>query len=181
MSRKKLTILGAITKVLNEHSFSMSSKQIYNSIVEKQYYKFKAQNPYSVVRVELRRHCNGIDFPTSSPKKYFQIFNDGTYSLLTNNLQKESSEIHSSDLPIKKENIDFLKSNYEAFKADFRNHILDQLKSIEPDSFEIFCKKLLTVYGFQDLRVTKKTRDGGIDGEGKLKVGIYFSECCCSM
>jgi restriction system protein len=38
----------------------------------------------------------------------------------------------------------------------------------------LFCKKLLEVYGFKDLNVTNISRDGGIDGFGKLKVGISY-------
>lgn len=31
---------------------------------------------------------------------------------------------------------------------------------------------LLDVYGFSDLSVTQKSKDGGIDGFGKLKIGL---------
>lgn len=175
----RLTIVGAITKVLGESEGSMSAKAIYNSIVDKAYYQFNAQNPYSVVRVELRRHCNGVDFPTSSPQKYFQILNDGTYTLiepyhidkkeslkLTTTTVRNTTEVSSSM------SVSNLKVKHSEFTIYFKESILDQLKAIEPDTFEIFCKKLLSVYGFKDLKVTRKSKDGGIDGEGKLKVGI---------
>jgi restriction system protein len=38
--------------------------------------------------------------------------------------------------------------------------------------FEKFCMQLLKVYGFSNVEVTQKSRDGGIDGFGKLKVGL---------
>lgn len=174
----KLTIVEAITKVLGENKGSMSAKAIYNSIVDKAYYQFKAQNPYSVVRVELRRHCRGIDFPTSSSKKYFQILKDGTYSLF-DSLQINKKDPNKSSINIVHNttvassiSVNDLKAKQNEFTIYFKEYILDQLKTIEPDTFEIFCKKLLSVYGFNDLTVTRKSKDGGIDGVGKLRVGI---------
>ena len=37
---------------------------------------------------------------------------------------------------------------------------------------EQFGKKLLQAYGFLEVVVTRFTKDGGIDGHGKLKVGL---------
>ncbi len=42
----------------------------------------------------------------------------------------------------------------------------------DPTAFEIFSKQLLEVYGSHDVEVTQRSRDGGIDGFGKLKVGL---------
>ena len=46
------------------------------------------------------------------------------------------------------------------------------MKEIDPKTFEFFSKRLLEVYGFKDVSVTRYSKDGGIDGYGKLKVGI---------
>ena len=43
---------------------------------------------------------------------------------------------------------------------------------LSPSSFELFAKSLLEVYGFEDTHVTQVTRDGGIDGYGKLRGGL---------
>lgn len=56
----------------------------------------------------------------------------------------------------------------------FSKKILRQLKSLNPYEFEKFCRNLLEVYGFIDLSVTQKSRDGGIDGFGKLKIGLAY-------
>lgn len=71
---RKRTIIQAIIDVLTEEQRPLSVKVIYNKIVSKEYYNFKAQNPYNVVRVELRRHCVGIDFPSAQKKKVFSGF-----------------------------------------------------------------------------------------------------------
>lgn len=52
--------------------------------------------------------------------------------------------------------------------------MLNQLKQIHPKIFEVFAKRLLEVYGFVDMKVTNYSKDGGIDGYGKLKVGITY-------
>lgn len=172
---KRMTIIDAISKVLKENNLPLSVKSIYDKIVANDFYQFKAQDPLSVVRVELRRHCQGVDFPTASKKKYFQILNDGTYCLI------EQSHLFIKDDKKKKviENdekrlITTLKTTHNDYVRSFKLQLLEQLKEIDPETFEIFCKKLLKVYGFKDLKVTKPKKDGGIDGHGKLKVGISY-------
>ena len=39
-------------------------------------------------------------------------------------------------------------------------------------SYIMIMWNLLVVYGFSNLSVTQKSKDGGIDGFGKLKIGI---------
>lgn len=92
---KRRTIIEAISKVLKNNSKSLSIKDIYDQIVSNSYYTFKAQNPYNVVRVEIRRHCVGVDIPSASRSKYFQIHKDGTYSLLssTNDSKNTTKQI----------------------------------------------------------------------------------------
>jgi restriction system protein len=172
---KNQTIIGAISSVLRESNTPLSIKIIYDKIIENDYYTFNAQNPYSVVRVELRRHCVGVDFPSASPKKYFQILKEGTYCLIeqTNLFLKENKKkknIGHDEFKL----ISNLKNLHEEYLKAFKLKLVEQLKEIDPNTFELFCKKLLKVYGFKDLKVTRPKRDGGIDGFGKLKVGISY-------
>lgn len=175
---KSPTIVDAISQVLQESKTSLSIVGIYKRIVENNYYVFKAQDPLSVVRVELRRHCIGVDFPTASSKKYFQILKDGTYRLIEQvHVTPVNTEIISKKpvQDISESNyINDLKELHSEYVNDFKEKVLSQLKDIDPTTFEYFCKKLLKVYGFKDLVVTRAKRDGGIDGFGKLKVGVTF-------
>lgn len=175
---KSPTIIDAISQVLQESKASLSIAGIYKKIVENNYYIFKAQDPQSVVRVELRKHCLGVDFPTASSKKYFQILNDGTYCLID---QVQEPQIRTDVVSNKaiqnnaeSNYINDLKELHSEYVNDFKEKVLSQLKDIDPTTFEFFCKKLLKVYGFKDLVVTRAKRDGGIDGFGKLKVGVTF-------
>ncbi len=46
---------------------------------------------------------------------------------------------------------------------------------MNPYSFEKLTQRLLRECGFEDVHVTKKSGDGGIDGTGKLKINGIFS------
>ncbi len=56
----------------------------------------------------------------------------------------------------------------------FERKVLQELLDREPAEFELFAEKLLTAYGFLRVRVKNKCTapDGGIDGDGELKVGL---------
>ena len=75
--KKKYTIIEAIKEVLSSDSEFLSITEIYTKIIERSLYVFHAQDPLSVLRVELRRHSVGIDFPTASAKKYF-VYDEST-------------------------------------------------------------------------------------------------------
>jgi len=175
MRSNRTTITDAITKVFKDSNLPLSIKVIYDRIVANDYYQFKAQDPLSVVRVELRRHSQGVDFPTASKKKYFQILNDGTYCLIEQShlfiKEDKKKKVIEND---EKRLVAALKTTHSEYIKSFKMQLLEQLKEIEPETFEHFCKKLLKVYGFKDLKVTKPKKDGGIDGHGKLKVGISY-------
>ena len=52
---------------------------------------------------------------------------------------------------------------------------LDSYYHMNPYSFEKLTQRLLRECGFDDVRVTKKSGDGGIDGTGRLKINGIFS------
>jgi restriction system protein len=60
----------------------------------------------------------------------------------------------------------------EDYDASFRSQLLERLHSLSPREFEQFARRLLRVYGFKDVMVTQISNDGGIDGYGKLRVGL---------
>jgi len=50
--------------------------------------------------------------------------------------------------------------------------LLEKLHTLSPREFELFGRRLLMSYGFVEVRVTQVSRDGGIDGYGKLRLGL---------
>lgn len=57
----------------------------------------------------------------------------------------------------------------------WRKKLYNVLIEMNPYAFERLTQRLLRESGFEDVRVTKKSGDGGIDGTGKLKINGIFS------
>jgi restriction system protein len=58
------------------------------------------------------------------------------------------------------------------YLSAFKQKVRENLQDLTPQQFERFAGVLLTAYGFVDVVVTGRTKDGGIDGHGKLKIGL---------
>ena len=56
-----------------------------------------------------------------------------------------------------------------------RKELLNILQSLPPEGFERICQRLLRESGFQQVKVTGKTGDGGIDGHGILEINPLVS------
>lgn len=54
----------------------------------------------------------------------------------------------------------------------WQDEVINILCMMDPYAFERFCGRLLTESGFEGVKNTKKTGDGGIDGYGKLRVNL---------
>jgi len=54
-------------------------------------------------------------------------------------------------------------------------NLLDILKSISWVGFEHLCKRLLREHGFENLEVTQRSRDEGVDGYGTLEINPFIS------
>lgn len=61
---------------------------------------------------------------------------------------------------------------YDEYESSFRSQLLDNIYELTPHQFEQFARKILQAYGFIDLKVTNVSSDGGIDGYGKLRLGL---------
>jgi len=57
-------------------------------------------------------------------------------------------------------------------EQEVRARALEALKALTPTAFERFAQRLLHAYGFEDVKVTRRSRDGGIDGHGHIRVGL---------
>lgn len=173
-----MTIVEAIRKVMIDEGKALSPKEAYDIIVKNKLYKFNADNPISVVRGQIRRHCKGIDFTTSSPTKYFEEEKDGKFfpldkpiKSINRNKPKESGKVTPSTMSVSNINRQ-LKDLHYKYNEAIKQKVLKGLKALTPTGFESFAKSLMEVYGFHDMKVTRVCNDGGIDGYGKLRVGL---------
>lgn len=67
-----MRIVDALVEVLKENE-SLTYKEAYVKIRERDLYQFGAKEPEAAVNAKLRCHCEGLDFPGASPVKYFKI------------------------------------------------------------------------------------------------------------
>jgi len=73
------------------------------------------------------------------------------------------------------ETIDVSEKENLQESEDYRAELLEILKSLPPSGFERICQRLLRESGFEQVKVTGKTGDGGIDGHGILQVNPFVS------
>ncbi|MBL67723.1 MAG: restriction endonuclease [Verrucomicrobiales bacterium] len=59
--------------------------------------------------------------------------------------------------------------------AEWQDKLLTVVKKIDPEAFERLSQRLLRELGFNNVEVTGKTGDGGIDGSGILKIGSIIT------
>jgi len=93
----------------------------------------------------------------------------GVWALTEKGRMRSSAVQTTSDEPT---SVDNLQAIWEQYETAFRDKILDRLLALTPTQFEHFGREFLRAYGFVDLEVTQACRDGGIDGHGRLRVGV---------
>ena len=169
-----MTIKEAIKEAMRRKGKPMTAQEAYDAIIADDLYKFNAAIPSAIVRNEIRRHCLGVDIPSASRSKHFELKGSNLYYFLDapvkmgkNKGTKEKKLPQKSDLGISQ-----VRSKQAKHQEDFYNAMIKRIKNISPENFEHFTKNLLEAYGFEDVEVTPYSGDGGIDGYGKLKVGI---------
>ena len=64
MNNNKHTIIEAVKIVLASHPEGLTAEEVYNNIIEKNLYTFKAKQPFNILLGTIRRQCYGIDFPS---------------------------------------------------------------------------------------------------------------------
>jgi restriction system protein len=69
------------------------------------------------------------------------------------------------------ESVEDAESRFEAEQTA----LLPVIKALSPEGFERLCQRLLREHGFQNVRVTGRSGDGGIDGEGILEINPLLS------
>jgi restriction system protein len=74
-----------------------------------------------------------------------------------------------------KDTIDEPVEDEELQKYSWQELLIEQLQAIAPSAFERLCQRLLRELGFQNVEVTGRSNDGGIDGKGILRIGGVLS------
>jgi len=168
---KRRTINQAITEALKREGKPLRVPEIYSRIIEDDLYRFKAIHPENIVRVQLRRHCENLDFPTAHKSKHFVLLKDGRY-WMKDAPYDNMPQVEGKSAAKKSMRYEEIRELHKKYLNEFKSSALKQLQELDPFEFESFCKELLLKYGFRNVKVTQKSKDGGIDGFGVLKIGL---------
>lgn len=187
-----MTIVEAIKLVMQQAGRPLNSREAFDAIVAQGLYQFQAKDPHHVVMMQIRRHCIGIDFPTASQTKHFKLHGDNTYTPLGQPAKPSGSKAKKIGGPRQgkkkvsegeSERADFRRLSsiekelwavHNRYMSSFKQKMLQELKRMPPAAFEALGRELLDGYGFENTQVTSISRDGGIDGYGRLKVGLAY-------
>ena len=61
-------------------------------------------------------------------------------------------------------------------EEQWMDQLIATILTMSPIGFEKLCKRLLLEVGFEDVKVTQTSHDGGIDGNGKLRTMDLFTQ-----
>lgn len=76
-----MTITEAIKQVLALKS-PLTAVEIHRAIIEASLCEFKSEAAASIVRAQLRRHCEGVNAPNASSRKEFRLVGADRYALI---------------------------------------------------------------------------------------------------
>ena len=171
-----MRIVDALVEVLKDNE-SLTYKEAYLKIKERNLYQFGAKDPEAAVNAKLRCHYERLDFPGASPVKYFTIVGQkGTrnlYALVKENQERqiENEEPKKKNKPVSEDDLlpeEKIDLTYLFYKNNIKRQILDHILDCHPSFFEQLVVNLLLEmgYGSDELsgRVLGKSHDGGIDG-----------------
>lgn len=175
-----MTVLDAIKRLLNENPEGLTCRELTEMIVGRNMYSFNTPTPNNIVNHELRKHCEGLEFPSAHPVKYFTIAKStgknskAVYRLITNDSSMptsakefeytEQTDAASTDLlPVEK-----ISKLHKQHLKETQKQLIEAILNNPPAFFEELVVSLLLKLGYgynQDSgMVVGKSHDGGIDG-----------------
>ena len=80
--------------------------------------------------------------------------------------KKEATQVDDTEIVVPDSN----KEAPDGEGQDYREELLSVLRALPPAGFERICQRLLRESGFQQVVVTGRSGDGGIDGHGVLEI-----------
>jgi len=97
--------------------------------------------------------------------KWVKVFQELREEKNTDNVDKEAEKI----IQIQEE------SEPETSKNTLKPTLLEVLQNLSPTGFEFLCGRLLREYNFENIEITQRSHDGGIDGYATLKLNPFVN------
>ncbi|MBE9175899.1 restriction endonuclease [Synechocystis salina LEGE 06155] len=159
-----------ISEELLEEKLKSGSSRIINQIDWARFYLAKAGYLDSSKRGVWTLTEKGIA-ETVTNQKAFTIFKEvqGEFK------DKKMVDSNGNNGEIQEEEIYAPDDSESLITVDYREKLLQILRNLSPSGFEHLCKQFLREAGFQEVEVTGKTGDGGIDGKGILQINPLLS------
>ncbi len=171
---------------------SGTNNEIYEKVIQNMNYSNEVLDyPHlgSTTQTELQYQ---LAWARTYLKKFGIIANSGrsVWSITSKYSQFDPSKLNPTEIIAFSHN--FVKSNenndlpYDNDKTNddeefpeenkpWRTKLANILQNMDPYAFERLCQRVLRENGFEDVKITKKSGDGGIDGTGKLIIGGLIS------
>lgn len=70
---------------------------------------------------------------------------------------------------------DIENTSEELIEFSWQEELIEAVRRITPENFERLCQRLLRELGFLNVEVTQRSNDGGIDGQGLIRLGGVLS------
>jgi restriction system protein len=88
---------------------------------------------------------------------------------------REQRKLYRISKKNKKKSRNPIEDNVDQPDVLIGEDLLSVLMNLPPEGFERICQRLLREAGFQEVKVTGRSGDGGIDGYGNLEVNPFVS------
>jgi restriction system protein len=108
----------------------------------------------------------GQDVAFTTHEQAFELFKDVHYEFSSARKDEKTDDVEESSSP---------PDESRSVGGNYKQELLETLFSMPPEGFERFCQRLLRESDFQEVTVTGRSGDGGIDGIGVLRVNRLVS------
>jgi len=100
-------------------------------------------------------------------------WDDNQIELMIKSFKKEQRELKIEE----KKGVRIEEDDFEVveLEGNWREKLMKTLKSLNPYGFEKLTQRVLRESGFTNVKITKHSHDGGLDGEGVLKLNNLVS------
>jgi len=88
---------------------------------------------------------------------------------------KEEKSSNSADTEAEKIVLLQEETEPENSKSDLKPTLIEILQNLSPVGFEYLCGRLLREYDFENIEITQRSHDGGIDGYATLKLNPFVN------
>ena len=78
----KKSIHQVAAEIIRKNGCPMSAQEVYEAMVQGNHYEFKAKNPATVVRSQLRRHSKNVVTKNKVGDGVFNLNSDGKFELV---------------------------------------------------------------------------------------------------